>query len=123
MTNMTPNEFVTQLLIASTELHIMHFRTKSYSQHITLKELYDGLTDLTDTVAEQYFGTNKGSVDLPWSDATLKISDQPITYVRDLYKMVQDNRKLLGPATHIQNSIDEIQALITTTLYKLENLK
>ena len=44
-------EFILTLLHAATNTHILHFRTKSFAQHMALGTFYEELPDLVDTLA------------------------------------------------------------------------
>ena len=45
-------EFILTLLHAATNTHILHLRSKSFSEHSALGEFYQALPDLVDAVVE-----------------------------------------------------------------------
>ena len=49
-------DFVLMLLHAVTNTHILHWQTRSFSNHMALGEFYDSLQDLVDTYVESYQG-------------------------------------------------------------------
>lgn len=119
-------EFVAMLLHAVTATHMLHLLRKgpkAYARHIALGELYDGLSDLTDKLAEAYFGcyefiTEYPSIKFPSFDT----DTDPVGYVKDLYEYAEDKRKAMGDESHIQNIVDEICSLLATAHYKLRDL-
>lgn len=121
-------EFVAMLLHAVTATHMLHLLRKgpnAYARHIALGELYGGLSDLTDELAEAYFGCDDGeliseypSIKFPSFD----LETDPLEYVKELYKYVETKRKAMGDESHIQNIVDEICSLISTAIYKLRDL-
>jgi hypothetical protein len=118
------NEFVTKLLADRSAAHVAHWRTGSYSAHVSLGEFYDSLADLTDGFVEQYQGYHARrmeprvvavSVDTQEIDDSLELSCEWIEMNR--YKVCDRED------TSLQNTIDEILRLYQTTLYKLRMLK
>lgn len=112
--------FITNLLHCVTVTHMLHLNTRSYSEHMALGAFYEGLEDLTDTLAEQYQGRYK-----MLSFDTIEVAPVPsaLEYIMELSESVQEDRKMLPQDTELQNTIDEIQSLINSTLYKLRFLK
>ena len=47
---------VSTLLGFTVQIHVFHWLTTSYSNHVALGELYDGIHDLTDDFIEVYMG-------------------------------------------------------------------
>ena len=48
--------FLATLLHSGTNTHFMHWATTSYAQHKTLGKFYENIIELTDQLAEAYFG-------------------------------------------------------------------
>jgi DNA-binding ferritin-like protein len=48
--------FLATLLHSGTNTHFMHWATRSYAQHKTLGKFYENIIELTDQLAEAYFG-------------------------------------------------------------------
>ena len=118
---MNIGDVILYLLNASTSLHILHFKSKSYSEHVTLGDLYSGLEDLVDSLTEEYQGVN--GVITEYTMLSTMIPTNTIEFVKSIKSFVDTNRKVFGPQSHIQNTVDEIQTLLATSIYKLENLK
>lgn len=110
------------LLQSSVQVHIFHFQTKSYAQHMALGSFYEDIVDLTDDLIEQYQG--KYGVINTYNTITLVTTTDYINYFKTLRLLVEGTRysELKKEDTHLQNIIDEIVSLIDKTLYKLINL-
>lgn len=113
-------EFVQCLLHAVTNTHILHLKSRSYSEHMALGAFYDGLSDLADSYAEAYqgkYGIIEGYTD------EYELADSAIPYLMEKNEYIAELRKQLPQDSELQNLIDEIVSLIDSTLYKLVNLK
>lgn len=114
-------EFITRLLNGVTMVHMHHLMTDSYSAHMALGELYDGLQDLSDGLAESCMGCCGQKYN--FEGGTVSIGADAISDVKALYSYVDSNRQVMGSDTHIQNDIDGICTLLCSILYKLTQLK
>jgi hypothetical protein len=54
---------------------------------------------------------------------TIREDNDPVPYFEALRKYVEINKYNFTQTSYIQNQVDEIMALIESTLYKLKNLK
>lgn len=119
-------EFLAVLLHGVTATHMLHLLRKgpkAYARHIALGELYDGLSDLTDSLAESYFGCYEFITEYPGiTFPTFDTATDPVAYVKELYEYVEDKRKAMGDESHIQNQVDELCSLLATAHYKLRDL-
>jgi hypothetical protein len=113
-------EFVATLLHSGTVAHFMHWATDSYSEHKALQKYYEGIVDLTDSLAESYMGRYDQLTQFPEEFHNAK---NPIKYFETLREFVDEERDGLPSETEIQNIVDEIAQLIDSTLYKLRFLK
>lgn len=111
--------FVVTLLHSSTVTHLMHWSTKSFAAHTALGEYYDSIIELTDTLAEAYMGRYEQLTKFP---AEYHQDTDPVAYLGKMKSFVEESRKHLPQDTELQNLIDEIAALIDSTLYKLRFL-
>jgi hypothetical protein len=113
-------DFVLMLLHSITNTHILHWQTRSFSNHMALGEFYDNLQELLDSYVEAYQGKygiiNNFMVDY---DAPL----EPIAELTMLKNQVKARRAKLPQDSELQNLVDEIASLIDSTLYKLRFLK
>lgn len=116
------SEFITRLLHASTAIHMHHLMVQgpgSYAAHTALG-MYSDLADLADGLAESWMGCS-GEM-LSFGGGSFSIASDPITEVQSLYDYVESKRGMMGSESHIQNDIDGICTLLSTTLYKLKRL-
>ena len=118
-------EFITKLLHCAAQVHIYHLICKgpgSFAMHKALNELYDGLPDLADGLAESVqgkYGILNYSMPGMAYDSTLS---KAVPYVKDVLNYVKTTRKDIFQESNFQNQIDEIETLLYSTIYKLENL-
>lgn len=113
-------EFVLTLLHSQTNAHIMHLRSRSYAEHMALGAYYEGVDKLIDSFVEAYQGTHGLIEDYP---NTYEPATDPIAYLDQLNGYIYVSRQQLPQDTELQNILDEIVALIDSTLYKLRFLK
>jgi hypothetical protein len=111
--------FTITLLHSATNAHLMHFKTRSYSQHKALRQYYDQIPDLVDTLVESYQGLYGIVEDYPNVYHSPK---DPVKYFESLQRFVADARQDLPQNSELQNQIDEIADLINSTVYKLKFL-
>lgn len=110
-------EFFGMLFQSRDTSHLIHLATSSHREHVILNEYYDEIIDKIDELIESYQGLyGKVEIIIPPSKNT-----DTIPYFQSLYNYITENKKLFDNIV-IQNLIDEITTLITTTLYKLKEL-
>lgn len=110
------------LLFSQTQVHIFHLQTDSYAEHKALQGYYEGIDGLADSLIESYQGEN--DIIQNYSSFPMKKyegKEMVINYFDELLKMIEENRE--GLPSHLQNIVDTIVELITSTLYKLKRLK
>lgn len=117
-------KLVSYLLHSATQVHVFHLQTKSYAEHVALNTYYDEIVDLTDGLIESY----QGQYDILEGYENYELNDyesnaETVKYFKALMKTVQTLRKSVQDDSHLQNEIDNIVNLITSTLYKLRFLK
>jgi len=110
-------EFIGTLLMAAPAAHMLHLQTKSYATHKALEELYTGLPEKVDALAECYQGCY--GIIAKYPRMALPPLDKPIHFVAALMEYVEENRESVADESQIQNLIDEIAALLDTVAYKL----
>lgn len=119
-------EFLAVLLHGVTATHMLHLLCKgpgSYAKHVALGELYEGLEDFADSLAEAYFGCASLIEEYPGTKfPSFTTKSNAENYVEQLYEYVEEKREKMGDESHIQNIVDEICSLISSTLYKLREL-
>ena len=111
------SEFLLTLLHASTNTHLLHWTTKSYAEHVALGKFYSELPDLVDQLAEAMMGkfdmTPTFTADYYAPEASGKAE------LEELRNYVEQERAKLPQDSEIQNLVDEIAALIDSTLFLL----
>ena len=117
--NNTFGELVMMLFHSRTNAHLLHLQTNSYAMHKALEGYYDGVIDLVDSLVETYQGIYGIYTEYP---AAFRLEADPIAMLTTIRKWVASNRQKVSLESNIQNSIDEIQSLIDSTLYKLREL-
>lgn len=115
-------KLVAYLLHSQTQTHVFHLQTKSYAEHIALQKYYEGIDPLVDAIVESY----QGKYDLIKTYESFAIDaysgkPQLETYFKALSKKVEDVHKQVED-TYIQNQLDTVNELISSTLYKLRFL-
>ena len=119
----TLGEFVLTLLHAATNAHILHLRSKSFSEHSALGEFYQALPDLVDAVVEATQGRTGQLIDYPvqyYAPANSGLEE--LEMLKD-YVDEERHKEDIPQDSEIQNLIDEIADQIDSTLYKLRFLK
>ena len=117
-------QFVSTLMASRTQAHIFHLQTPSFAAHMALQGYYDGIVDLVDGFVESYQGkygiiTGYGNIALQEYQSCEAI----IMFFETLCMYVEKSREMVAPDSYLQNQIDEIVALIKSTIYKLRFLK
>jgi len=120
---MNEGELLITLLNAATIGHVLHLRSRSYSEHKALQKFYSELPDLVDAVIEAWQGRHGDLVDYP--DQTVEVTEHrdALEFITFLKIVVEDERYVLGEESEIQNLVDDIAQLIDSTIYKLTFLK
>jgi hypothetical protein len=115
-------KFISILLSSREQAHIFHLQTPSYAQHKALQGYYEDIVDLIDTYVESYqgrYGILKGYK----PSNTILEDDSTVSYFMGLQKFVDEIRGQLPQDGELNNTIDEISGLISSTIYKLKFLK
>lgn len=104
----------------SSQLHIWHLLTKNAQQHSALQELYDGLREEVDKLAEKFIaqGGNLETVSdnlLAYYDE--KVVRRSITEYRQLITNSISNDKNIAS---IVDSLIDIQEILDSGLYKFD---
>lgn len=111
--------FTLTLLHSATNAHLMHFKTKSFAQHMALGTYYDEIVDLVDGYVEAYQGIYGLIEEYPNVYHSPK---DPVKYFESLQRFVKDARQDLPNDSQLENLVDGIADLIDSTTYKLKFL-
>ena len=117
-------QFISTLFASRTQAHVFHLQTNSFAAHKALNEYYDGIVDIADGIAESVQGkygiiTGYSNIDLLEGNDCNEV----IKYFTALEMYVERARQTMPQDSYIQNQIDEVVALIVSTIYKLKFLK
>jgi hypothetical protein len=115
--------FVSTLLHSATLTHLMHFKSKSYSEHVALGAYYDEIPELVDGLVESIQGAYETIIDPYPAMFGNGNNDDPLAYMISLRNYVRDYRQQMPQDSEIQNEIDNVANLLNTTVYKLKFLK
>ena len=88
---------------------------------MALNDFYDGIIGLADSLAETWMGRNEQKIEeIPTINAP---KGNPLAVMKRLFSVVQDTRDFCSDDTVLSNIMDEIEALYSSTIYKLKFLK
>lgn len=118
----TVAKFISTLLSSREQAHIFHLQTQSYAAHKALQGYYEDIVDLIDTYVEAYQG--RYGILTGYTLAT-QIYEEAATlkYFVGLQAFVDQIREELPQNGELNNTVDEISALISSTVYKLKFLQ
>jgi len=117
-------QFISTLFASRTQSHVFHLQTDSFAAHSALNVYYDEIVGITDGIVESYqgkYGIISGYGNIALQE--FQNCEGVISYFETLCMYVEKSRQVLPQDTYIQNQIDEIVALINSTIYKLRFLK
>ena len=115
-------KFLSTLMNSRTQAHIFHLQNPSFAAHKALNKDYDDIIDLIDSYAEMAqgrYGIIKGYT----ASSQIFEDDSVLKYFIGLQKFVDTIRESLPQDGELNNTVDEISGLISSTLYKLKFLK
>lgn len=115
-------KFLGTLMASRTQAHIFHLQTPSFAAHKALNEYYDEIVDLLDTYAELAQG-RYGIIRGYRITSHIMEDDSSLKYFMGLQKFVDGIRDQLPQDGELNNTVDEISGLISSTIYKLKFLK
>jgi len=117
-------QFISTLFASRTQAHVFHLQTDSFAEHSALNVYYDEIVGITDGIVESYqgkYGIIKGYGNIALQE--FQNCEGVISYFETLYMYVEKSRQMLPQDTYIQNQIDEVVALVASTLYNFSFLK
>ena len=107
------------LFKAQTDSHITHLlqRKKLLCEHNAMNDFYSDIEDLVDSFAETAMSHSLiTDITVPGSS---EITDT-VKYFEELYSKVESYRKMLSSHPFLISKLDDIQELISQTLYRLK---
>ena len=127
MENAIIGQFVSTLFASRTQAHVFHLQTigeGSFAAHSALNTYYDDIVGLVDNLVESYqgkYGIITGYVNVSLQE--YQSCEGVIAYFTILCAYIEKSRQMVAQDSYIQNQIDEVVALINSTLYKLRFLR
>lgn len=121
-TNGAMANLVGVLLKARNVAHMWHWKVKSFSLHLALGELYDGLSEITDDLMEMYMGRYGTDAHVELGDPNPFSEQDPTEFVRQLDSFLADQEQLIPQDGFIVNKFQELQGMVSQIKYKVENL-
>ena len=118
---MNCGEFIGELMRARDILHIEHWQSKHWGEHISLEEIYEDLVERMDAVAELRLA--RGPVDI--SVEAIPESINIIAYLEDdLVPLIDKAKKRMDDKgfNDISAELDGIKSTVMRGLYKIKNL-
>lgn len=115
------SDFIAYLFSVRNGLHLHHLKQKgngAYAAHIALNDAYEEILDFIDELAETAQTETLLEINIP----TTSINGEALSYVKSVLSYVRNNRSIF-PHSFQQNILDEIEALLSKTIYKLTFLK
>lgn len=113
-------EFIGLVFQSRDIMHIKHLSTDKYTIHTTLNGYYIAIIDLIDLFVEQYQGAyGKIGIKIPASDSSHDINNTLTNLNSNLIAL---KKTLTENDGSLAATLDSIQELINTTLYKLKEL-
>lgn len=116
------SQFISRVMHAANAIHMHHLMVEgpgSFAQHMALG-VYGDLRDAVDGLAEAWMGCTGQK--LKFSSGQFELAADPLAELESLYAYLEQNRQLLGTESHIQNEVDTLCTLVSSTLYKLTRL-
>ncbi len=114
-------EITVLLFNTRTIAHLLHLNTRSFAQHKALDDYYTGVVDLADRFAEAAIGNFKA---LEWpenmSNGLIYTAD-PAQYLVGVQAALKSALEIVTEPV-LNNILAEVLELVSTTLYKLEQL-
>ena len=115
-------ELISRIFSTRNHAHIMHWATKSFSEHSALGSFYDSLIDLIDKFVEAYQG-NFGQVGEFKPEDYSKKKDILDCIEEDITWMAENREELCNEVCALENILDELVGEYLSTRYKLKYLK
>lgn len=117
-------QLISRVFATRNAVHLTHWRTKSYAQHVALSAFYDAVLGALDSLVEAYQGAFDLVGEVP--NTTAKSDDTAkamIKRLEDDLVWFNDNRvKVTEGLPSLDNMLQDMEAVYLKTLYKLRNL-
>ena len=98
-----------------------HLRSAKYSKHMALDEFYKKMPELVDNLIEVWMGA-KGHKVSGFENVVKSTNLNTIKYLQELRGVVKAGYSLMEGDKELEACLDDIMALIDSTLYKVKEL-
>lgn len=116
-------ELLGTLFQARNVAHILHWKTKSFAAHLALGDLYDSLVTFADDLAEMYMGRHGTDFKIDLNNSSDFDQEDAVNFIGQLDSKLESVKDSFAQEGFLINKFEEVQALVSQTKYKLENLK
>jgi len=117
------NVLFSLLFKSKEDAHITHLMqpTQSYSDHMALQAFYEYMNGLVDALVEMYYGVHGITEKIEFKSEVISIKLS--SYFTALLSAVKKVRTDYDKDAFMAAQIDDVEILIATTLYKLNNTR
>jgi DNA-binding ferritin-like protein len=126
LTDIAVGACVSELMNSTISFHKLHLKITgegSFAAHKALGELYEGLPDLVDSIAEGYQGASEKLLKCTEnSPKTLYSVEEAVYYIRELSSMISELQDKV-PYSEVVNDLDNVKSKLNAAKYKLLFLK
>ncbi len=113
-------QLVARVFATRNAVHLAHWKTKSYAEHMALGDFYDELIDRIDDVVEKYQGAFDLIGDVKLKDASVS---NIARHLSDEAEWIESNMtELSGGSAAVENLLQDLAGVYFKTVYKLRNL-
>ena len=98
-----------------------HLRTAKYAKHIALNEFYEDMPEKVDALLEAWMGATGRKIK-GFENILQSANMNTLTYLKELKKITRQGYELMGENDELTSLLDDIMALINSTLYKVKEL-
>ncbi len=114
-------ELISRVFATRNIAHLEHWKTKSYSDHVALGDLYDGLIDEIDNIVETYQGFF-GLVNI--KSIEFVNTNDVLSHLKEESEWIEVNRDVISNGVNaVANLIDGLSGLYLKIINRLENFK
>lgn len=114
-------ELVGRVFATRNAVHLAHWKTKSYAQHMALGAFYDDLIDKIDTIVEMYQGAFELIDNVPSPQVS---PDKLLPHLTSEAEWIEAHMEQISDGVKaLENVLQDLSGSYYTTIYKLTHLK
>lgn len=111
-------ELIARTFALRNAVHIRHWATKSYAEHVALGELYDGMIEAIDAIVEAYQGLYGPIDSVPLADMK-DTGDIVAVITADLDFIEAHRNEITEGSDSLGNLVDSLANLYSKTVFLL----